>query len=154
MNSQSHKWIERAGRGIALAGVVMPLLMIGGAKFATYEVEGLKPMFAATPWLAWMLPAFGPVGASRMLGVVEIITALLLIASIWMPRAGIVGGIVSSLIFLVTLSLFFSLPVWEPSIGFPALGGAGQFLIKDVALLGISLVVLGESLRRVRERTS
>jgi uncharacterized membrane protein YkgB len=32
--------------------------------------------------------------------------------------------------------------------GFPALSGAGQFLIKDVALLGISLVVMGESLAK------
>jgi len=43
-----------------------------------------------------------------------------------------------------------ALPIWEPTLGFPALGPLGQFLIKDVALLGIALVVFGESLGRLR----
>ncbi|WP_426129532.1 DUF417 family protein [Pararhizobium sp. PWRC1-1] len=46
------------------------------------------------------------------------------------------------------------LPIWEPSLGFPAIGPAGQFLIKDVALLGIALVVLGESLDRLNCRSA
>ena len=50
--------------------------------------------------------------------------------------------------FLVTSSLLIALPVWDPAIGFPALNAGGQFLIKDVALLGIALVILGESLAR------
>ena len=46
--------------------------------------------------------------------------------------------------------MLFALPVWEASLGgFPALNGAGQFLIKDIALLGIALTVLGESLARL-----
>ena len=32
--------IERTGRAVALAGVVLPLLLIGGLKFTRYEVEG------------------------------------------------------------------------------------------------------------------
>lgn len=44
-----------------------------------------------------------------------------------------------------------ALPIWEPALGFPALGPAGQFLIKDIALLGIALVVLGESLNRLNK---
>lgn len=150
MNVQS-AWIEKTGRGIALAGVILPLLMIGGLKFTAIEVEALKPMIGGTPWLAWMNSMFGPVGASRFLGTVEIGTALLLMASPWMPRAGIVGGILSSGTFLVTLSILLALPVWETaSGGFPALNALGTFLIKDVALLGVSLFVLGDSLRRAR----
>ena len=142
--------IRRAGRVVALAGVVLPLLLIGGLKFSRFEVEALKPVIGGTPWLAWMYPAFGEAGASYFLGVVEIATALLLVASPWSPRAGVVGGALGGLTFLVTTSLLLALPVWEPSLGgFPALGAAGQFLIKDVALLGISLVVLGESLTRL-----
>ena len=80
----------------------------------------------------------------------QIATALLLLASPWSARAGVVAGALGGLIFLVTVSLFLALPVWEPAAGgFPALSGAGQFLFKDIALLGISLVVLGESLARV-----
>ncbi len=141
--------IRRTGRVLALVGVVLPLLLIGGLKFTEIEVEALKPLIGGTPWLAWMYPVLGEAGASYLLGVVELATALLLIASPWSPRAGVAGGALGGLTFLVTTSLLFALPVWEASLGgFPALGAAGQFLIKDVALLGISLVVMGESLAK------
>jgi uncharacterized membrane protein YkgB len=127
--------------------VVLPLLLIGGLKFTQFEIDGLKPLIGGTPWLAWMYSVFGEAGTSYLLGVVEIITALLLITSPWSARAGVVGGALAGFTFLVTSSMIFALPVWEESLGgFPALGGVGQFLIKDVALLGISLAVLGESL--------
>jgi uncharacterized membrane protein YkgB len=142
--------IQRIGRVVALVGVVLPLLLIGGLKFTQLEVEALKPLIGGAPWLAWMYSVFGEAGASYALGVVEIATALLLIASPRFPHAGVVGGALGGLTFLVTVSLLFALPVWEGSLGgFPALNGAGQFLIKDVALLGISLVVMGESCAKV-----
>ena len=50
--------------------------------------------------------------------------------------------------FLTTLSFLLTTPgVWESSAGgFPALSALpGQFLIKDLALLGISLWSLGEA---------
>lgn len=140
--------IRKAGRIVALAGVILPLLLIGGMKFTTVEIEALKPLIGGTPWLAWMYSAFGEAGASYVLGVVEITTALLLIASPWSTRAGLAGGALAALTFLVTCSIMAALPIWEAALGFPALGPLGQFLIKDVALLGIALVVLGESLER------
>jgi reactive chlorine resistance protein C len=139
--------IERAGRVIALIGIVLPLLLIGGLKFTPYEVEALKPMIGGTPWLAWTYAVFGAERTANLLGVIEIATALLLIASPWSARAGVVGGVLAALIFVVTSSMLFALPVWEASLGgFPALNGAGQFLLKDIALLGIALTVLGASL--------
>lgn len=145
--------LQRLGRGIALAGVVLPLLLIGGLKFTAVEIEGLKPLIGGTPWLAWMYPVFGEAGASYFLGVFEIVTALLLVASPWSARAAVAGGALATIIFLVTCSIMIALPIWEPKAGgFPALGFLGQFLIKDVALLGISLVVLGEGLARLKAR--
>ncbi|RWL20737.1 MAG: DUF417 family protein [Mesorhizobium sp.] len=141
--------VRKAGRILALIGVILPLLMIGGMKFTAVEIEALRPLIGGTPWLAWMYPVFGEAGASYVLGVVEIATALLLIASPWSTRAGVAGGALAALIFLVTCSIMVALPIWEPALGFPALGPVGQFLIKDIALLGISLVILGESLKRL-----
>ena len=89
--------IQRAGRVVALAGVVIPLLLIGGLKFTQFEVEALRPVIGGTPWLAWMYRVFGEAGASYFLGVVEIATALLLVASPWSPRAGVVGGALGGL---------------------------------------------------------
>ena len=73
--------IQRAGRIVALAGVVLPLLLIGGLKFTQFEIEALKPMIGSTPWLSWMYAVLGEARTSYLLGVVEITTALLFIAS-------------------------------------------------------------------------
>ena len=142
--------IRRAGRAVALTGVVLPLLLIGGLKFTQFEIDALKPMISSAPWLAWMYSVLGPAGTSYLLGVVEITTALLLIASVRFPRAGVVGGALGTIIFLTTTSILLAIPIWEPAAGgFPAINGAGSFLMKDIALLGVSLVVLGESLARI-----
>ncbi|GJE60750.1 DUF417 family protein [Methylobacterium trifolii] len=147
--------LTTAGRTIALTGVVLPLFMIGILKFTQIEVEALKPLISGTPWLAWLYPVFGEAGASYLLGTVEIITALLFVASPMSARAGVVAGAIGTMTFAVTSSTMLALPIWEePSGGFPWLNATGSFLIKDVALLGISLVVLGESFGRLPSRHS
>jgi uncharacterized membrane protein YkgB len=141
-----------AGRLVGLLGVVLVLLLIGGLKFTQVEIDGLKPIIGGTPWLAWMYTAFGEAGASYLLGVVEIATALFLILSPWSARAGVAGGALATLTFFVTTTIMFAVPIWEAAPGgFPWLNAMGQFLIKDVALLGVALIVLGESLSRTGE---
>jgi uncharacterized membrane protein YkgB len=143
--------IRHAGRSLALAGVVLPLLLIGGLKFTQVEIEALKPLIGGTPWLAWLYPVFGEAGASYFLGIVEITAAVLLVASPWSPRAAVCGGAMAAVTFLVTSSLLVALPIWEAKAGgFPALNILGQFLLKDVALLGIALVIASEGLARMR----
>ena len=39
----------RLGRGLALAGVVAPLLLIGGMKFTAVEIAALKPLISGAP---------------------------------------------------------------------------------------------------------
>jgi uncharacterized membrane protein YkgB len=144
-----------AGRAVALAGVVLPLAMIGILKFTPIEVDALKPLIGGTPWLAWLYPVFGESGASYLLGVVELLTAALLIASPWSVRAGVAGGALATLTFTVTVSTMLALPIWEQgSGGFPWLNALGSFLIKDVALLGVSLVVLAENVAQLRVDTA
>jgi uncharacterized membrane protein YkgB len=134
-----------------LLGIVLPLLLIGGLKFTQLEVDALKPLISGTPWLAWMYPVFGETGTTRLLGVVEIGAVLLLIASVWRPKAGVAGAAIAATTFLVTSSLLLCPPAWDASLGgFPALSPLGQFLIKDIALLGVSLLALGECLSHQR----
>ena len=140
------------GRQIAVLGVVMPLLMIGLLKFTSIEVEALKPLISQTPWLAWLYAVFGETKTSYLLGVVEILAAVLLVASRWSAKAAIAGGALCTLTFVTTLSIMLAVPIWETaSGGFPWLNRAGSFLIKDLALLGVSLMVLAEG--HVRHQT-
>ena len=140
-----------AGRAVALAGVVLPLAMIVILKFTPIEVDALKPLIGGTPWLAWLYPVFGESGASYLLGGVELLTAALLIASPWSVRAGVAAGALATLTFTVTVSTMLALPIWEQgSGGFPWLNALGSFLIKDVALLGVSLIVLAENVAQLR----
>lgn len=139
---------------MALIGLVLPLLLIGGLKFTQVEIDALRPMIGGTPWLAWLVPVFGAAGASYLIGGVEILTAILLVVSPWAARAGVVGGALAALTFLTTCSMLVALPAWDENLGgFPALAPLGQFLIKDVALLGVALVVSGEGLSRMRARS-
>lgn len=145
--------LQGIGRNLALIGIILPLLLIGGLKFTTPEIEGIKGLLGATPWLSWLLAVFGDNGASYFLGIVEIAAALLLIASFWSARAGVLGGLIATLTFFVTSTLLFLPIAWDPNYGLPALSPAGQFLVKDVTLLGVAIFVLGESLARVRQET-
>ena len=92
MSADIDRALDRAGalgRPIALAGVVLPLALIGALKFTQFEIDALKPLISGTPWLAWLYPVFGPAMTSYLLGVAELITAALFIASLWSARAGI-----------------------------------------------------------------
>jgi uncharacterized membrane protein YkgB len=64
------------------------------------------------------------------------------------------GSALASGMFLTTLSFLLTTPGWEPSLGgFPALSAMpGQFLLKDVVLLGASLFTAGESLEAAGSR--
>jgi len=50
--------------------------------------------------------------------------------------------------FATTLTFLITTPGWEPSLGgFPALSAMpGQFVLKDIVLLGVALATAGEAL--------
>lgn len=138
----------KAGRGVALVGVILPLALIGVTKFTAIEVEALRPLIENTPWLAWLNIVFGAEKASALIGSVELITAVLPLLSPWSARSGLIGGLLAAGTFIVTSSIMLALPIWEAD-GFPFINATGQFLIKDVVMAGVALVVFGESLQKL-----
>jgi uncharacterized membrane protein YkgB len=78
--------------------------------------------------------------------------ALLLAVKPWAPRLSAVGSVIAIGLFIATLSFLFTTPdVFEASQGgFPMLSLSGMFLIKDVALLGLSVWSLADALRAVK----
>jgi uncharacterized membrane protein YkgB len=140
--------VEAAGRQLARYGLVVVVGWIGSMKFTAYEAEGISTYVANSPLMSWVYGFMSHRGFSAVLGVVELTIAILIAARPFWPRASVVGSALGVGMFLTTLSFLFTTPgVWEPSAGgFPALSGfPGQFLIKDLALLGISLWSLGEA---------
>lgn len=147
-NSSVLSRAEAVGRELARYGLVVVVGWIGLMKFTAYEAEGIHPFVANSPLLNWADGLLSVRGFSAVLGVVELTIAILIAARPISPRASVLGSALAVGMFLTTLSFLVTTPgVWEPSAGgFPALSALpGQFLIKDLALLGISLWTLGES---------
>src|SRR6516164_5946313 len=146
--------VEAVGRALARYGLVVVVAWIGLMKFTAYEAEAIRPFVANSPLLSWVYGPMSVRGFSTVFGVVEVAIALLIAARPFAPRVSALGSALAVGMFLTTLSFLVTTPgVWEPSAGgFPTLSALpGQFLIKDLALLGISLWTLGEA-RRVSEQ--
>jgi reactive chlorine resistance protein C len=105
--------------------------------------------------MSWLYEIFSVNTFSAMLGVVEIATAVLIAIKPLSPRLSALGSVLATGFFLATISFLFTTPgVGEATAGgFPVLSSTGQFLIKDVALLGLSLWTLADSLRAVAQRS-
>jgi uncharacterized membrane protein YkgB len=147
MNSLSSR-AEAVGRELARYGLVVVVAWIGLMKFTAYEAEGIRLYVTNSPLLSWVYGLMSVRGFSALLGVVEVGTAVLIAARPLSSRAAAVGSALAVGMFLTTLSFLATTPgVWEPSAGgFPALSGKpGQFLLKDLALLGIALWSFGEA---------
>jgi uncharacterized membrane protein YkgB len=140
--------MEAVGRELTRYGLVIVIGWIGLMKFTAYEAEGIRLYVANSPLMSWVYGSLSVRSFSAMLGVVEVATALLIAARPFAPRASALGSALAVGMFFTTLSFIVTTPgVWEPSAGgFPALSGKpGQFLIKDLPLLGIALWSFGES---------
>jgi reactive chlorine resistance protein C len=135
-------------------GLALILVWIGGMKFTSYEANGIRGLEANSPFLNPFLNLLGTQGLANIIGIVEITAALLLIVGPLWPRAGIVGSVIAVFTFLTTLTFLFTTPGWEPALGgFPALSGSvGQFLIKDIVLLGAPVYTARESLAALQHR--
>lgn len=144
--------IEALGRHTTRYGLVVVLVWIGGMKFTAYEAEGISGFVSNSPLMSSAYQLFSKGQFSAILGITELLTAVLIAARPISARLSAVGSALAVGMFLTTLSFVFSTPgVIEPSLGFPALSALpGQFLIKDVVLLGAALWTAGEALGAVR----
>jgi len=146
--------VGRVGALLARYGLVVVIGWIGLLKFTAYEAQGIQPLVANSPFMSWVYDVFSVTTFSALLGVLEVATAVLLAVKPWWPKVSAVGSVVAIGLFLATISFLFTTPgIGEASAGgFPILSSTGQFLIKDVALLGIAVWTLGDALRGLRVR--
>jgi uncharacterized membrane protein YkgB len=110
--------------------LVVVLLLIGVLKFTPGEAAAIQPFVEHNPLMSWMY------------------TAALVALRPLSPKASFADSLSAVVTFLLTVSFLFSTPgAAQLKYGFPVLGDAGQFLIKDLVLLGASFWTAAEAHR-------
>src|SRR5437016_8412485 len=145
--------VRSLGSGLTRFGLVAVFVWIGAMKFTGYEAAGIQPLVSNSPLMSWLYNIFSVQGFSNALGGLEIAIGLMIAARFFSPKIAAAGSALAAVLFLGTLSFMLSTPpVWEASLGgFPALSVApGQFLLKDLPLLGAAIWTLAEALDDIR----
>jgi reactive chlorine resistance protein C len=106
--------------------------------------------------MGWVYHVFPAYTFSALLGVFEVAAAVLLAIKPVAPRLSSAGSVMAILLFVSTISFLFTTPgVGElAGGGFPAISLLGEFLLKDIPLLGLSFWTLADSIRAAQQRSS
>ena len=83
-------------------GMIVMLLWAGSYKMTAPGAEGIIPLVSNSPLIWWHFALFGPYVGSDIIGLTEITAAILLIAGYAKPQAGIIGGLITTLMFFTT----------------------------------------------------
>jgi reactive chlorine resistance protein C len=147
--------IDNVASFLGRYGLVVVIGWIGALKFAHFEANQIQPLVAHSPLMGWLYDIFSVYTFSALLGVFEVTAAVLLAIKPWFPKLAMVGSVQAVILFLATISFLFTTPgIGEPAGGgFPALSLIGEFLLKDVPLLGLSFWTLADAIRAVKSRS-
>ncbi|HEY4358225.1 MAG TPA: DUF417 family protein [Acidobacteriaceae bacterium] len=131
---------------ITSAGMIVMLLWAGSFKLTAPGAEGIIPLVSNSPLISWHFKLFGPYIGSDMIGVTEITAALLMIAGYFRPTAGIVGGLIATVMFFITSTMVATTPgalISVPGIhGMRYMSFLGLFLFKDILALGVAFYLV------------
>ncbi|CEN32641.1 DUF417 family protein [Capnocytophaga cynodegmi] len=93
------------------------------------------------------------------LGTVICIIGLLVLLGIWSPKIGVIGGLLTFGMSIVTLSFLITTPevyvpnlggdMPTPNFGFPYLSGAGRLVLKDIIMSAGGLIAASEAAQRL-----
>ena len=124
-------------------GMIVMLLWAGAYKMTAPGAEGIIPLVSNSPLIWWHFKLFGPYIGSDVIGATEISAALLFIAGYLQPKAGIVGGLITTLMFFITSTMLITTPGAIISVhGMRYMSFLGLFLFKDVISLGVSFYLI------------
>ena len=121
--------------------LVFFLLFFGALKWTAQEANGIQSWVEHSPFLLWLIRAFGMQGASEFIGVIELTIGTLIALRHWSPRLSAIGSLAAIPMFLTTLSFIITTP---------NVGEASGFLLKDLTLLGAAIWTAGEALQADR----
>jgi uncharacterized membrane protein YkgB len=129
------------GTAVIRYGLAVVILFIGALKFTEFEAGNIRPLVAHSPLLSWLQSALGVRGSSNLIGIIEIVLGLGILAYRFAPRLSGFASLGACGMFLTTLSFLITTPGAAPW----GATGPGQFLLKDVVLLGAALYTAGVS---------
>ena len=125
---------QQIGNLISKAGLVLVLLWIGIYKFTPTEAKLIEPLLVNSRLFSWQLSIFPLETLSKIIGVIEIIVALLILLEFRFNRLAQVGYLVAVIMFLSTLSFLFTTPdTFKVSDGILI---TNWFILKDIIFLG------------------
>jgi reactive chlorine resistance protein C len=117
-------------------------------KFKDYEIQNAEVLVAASPLTSRLREKLGAQKLAGLIGVTQITLGSLIAAKPFAPRASAVGSFGAAGLMLGTLSFLATTPeAWQEGQGVPKLSMLGEALLKDIVLLGASLLTAAESLR-------
>jgi uncharacterized membrane protein YkgB len=142
-------WID--DRNVAFlvisGGMIVMLIWAGSYKMTRPGAEGIVPLVSNSPLIWWHFKLFGPYIGSDIIGLTEITAATLFIAGYFRPLAGVIGGLITTLMFFITSTMVITTPgaiISVPGIhGMRYMSVLGLFLFKDVIALGASFYLIG-----------
>lgn len=162
--------------------IFIVMAWIGGLKVCQYEADGIVPFVANSPFMSFFYnreaPEYkdykNPEGKTVQkninwhnengtyifaygLGAVIVIIGILIFLGIWFTKIGIIGGLLTFGMSLVTLTFLITTPeVYVPNLGgdfptphygFPYLSGAGRLVLKDLIMMAAGLICASDSAR-------
>lgn len=151
--------------------IFIVMVWIGGLKAFQYEADGIVPFVANSPLMSFFYSGDtneykahknkegeiveenikwhtqnGTYRFSYFLGGAIVIIGSLTLVGIFNNRIGVVGGLLTAGMSLVTLTFLITTPeTWVPDLGgpdfgFPYLSAAGRLVIKDVIMMAGGLL--------------
>ena len=124
-------------------GMIVMLLWAGSYKMTAPGAEGIVPLVSNSPLIWWHFKLFGPYIGSDLIGITEIAAALLFFAGYFRPKAGVIGGLITTLMFFITSTMVITTPGATISVhGIRYMSFLGLFLYKDVISLGVSFYLI------------
>lgn len=150
---QTDRWpavLGSLGQAVSRYGLALTLAWIGFGKYVKMEA---RVLIEHSPLMSWVYDVFSVNTVARGLGTLEIVAAILICFRPLSPRLSAIGSGMAIVLFCGTLSFLFTTPgVANQFVGpIPVLSALpGQFLLKDVVLLGVAIWTHGEALQAHR----
>ncbi|SEI50514.1 Uncharacterized membrane protein YkgB [Dyadobacter sp. SG02] len=134
---------------VMLTAMTVMLLWAGAYKMTDPGSEGIEVLVNNSPLISWHFQLFGVHAGGDLIGLTEIVAALLMLAGLFRPQAGIVGGSIAVMMFFVTSTMLITTPDAITHVnGVGYMSFLGLFLYKDLLALGVSLYLITRFGRR------